>query len=142
MCELEHCTFYQPKDESMKKINKEFAVNHLYRIFIYGKGEDEQHEHSVQAFQGFLRRKGVQYSIRTLYDYAEGILPFPAALLPYLIEFSKDRELVSLFLPAIKATISKLNNKYAQEEKALKEKEEIMRQAKEELCRAEEALDL
>ena len=131
MCELQHCTFCQTKDGGMKQIIKDFATRYLYRIFVYEKGDVRGHDLSVRAFQDFLHQKGVQYSIRALYDYAEGRLPFPAALLPYLIEFSNDRELVSFFLPAIKGAIRKLSNRYEKKEAELKEEMSVVRQAKE-----------
>ncbi|MEW5804082.1 MAG: hypothetical protein AB1847_18460 [bacterium] len=117
----------------MKNKNKEFASDHLYRIFVFEKGKNREHDLSIRAFQDFLHQKGVDYSIRALYDFAEGKLPFPAALLPELIEFSKDQQLINMFLPSIKSAILELNSRLVSEERALQKKMQTIRQAKEDL---------
>lgn len=121
------------EDENMKEINRSFASNYLYRIFMYEKGKSREHDLSVRGFQDFLYKKGVQYSIRSLYDYAEGKLPFPAALIPHLIEFSRDRKLIALFLPVIKSVIGELTSQYEDEEEKLKGKMTEVKKAKEDL---------
>ncbi|MEW6378630.1 MAG: hypothetical protein AB1611_03360 [bacterium] len=138
MCERQHCIYREvcckeTEEGDMKHINQEFAVNHLYRIFVYGKGKSRDHDLSVRGFQDFLHQKGIEYSIRALYDMAEGKVPFPAALLPYLIEFSKDQQLISMFLPSIKMVVSEISLRLQTEEQELKKKMEGIKQAKSDL---------
>ena len=137
MCEEGKCMYINNgcdnEECDMKKFNAAFATDHLYRIFVYERGKTREHDLSVRAFQDFLHQRGIEYSTRALYDFAEGKLPFPAALLPELIEFSKDQKLISMFLPSIKAVILELNSKLAAEERALKVRADEIRRAKDDM---------
>jgi len=78
--------------------NNARIVRHLQRIFMYGKGGETV---SVRQFLDWLRKRtdpetGKPYSVAdsTFYSYMQGHMTFPVDLLPLLLEYTLDLQML------------------------------------------------
>jgi len=110
--------------------NNDGISAHLQRIFIYG---DEMAEsHRVNSFLDFLAARinpftarPYELGARSLYRYISGEMHFPVDLLPPLVSWSLDEQLMAAFniYPA-PGDVELLKEKIEKEETVLKQHQE------------------
>src|SRR3990172_2943817 len=115
--------------------------SHLQRIFIYG---DEMAESGrVNSFLDFLSskinpftNKLYELGARSLYRYISGEMHFPVDLLPALVSWSLDEQLMTAFniFPA-PDDVSRLRVRIEQEETVLRQRQESIELMKARLIR-------
>ena len=121
--------------------NNEGISSHLQRIFIY---TDEMAESGrVNSFLDFLSSKSNPFTnklyelgARSLYRYISGEMHFPVDLLPPLVSWSLDEQLMTAFniFPA-PDDVARLRVRIEQEETVLRQRQESIELMKARLIR-------